>query len=295
MDTKKTIYVGVFGGLGNQLFQYAFGRALALKTGRQLVLDVSWFEIQNARRCSLARYPIQARIMGRTESWRLGLEKGIVRRWCKRGFALAHGHLPISVELIEESDKGTADLNVRPDRVPYLNGYWQDPSYFAEHESMLRRELKPYRNGQENLRFLKEISERQSVAVHIRRTDYLNHATVFHNCGAWYYQSAIRIIADQVNEPHFYFFSDDPEWARENIRCEFPSTYIHPDLGSPEVDLWLMSQCRHRILANSTFSWWGAWMAEEEPGIVITPKSWLRHKQEWNPSLPHWIILDNDE
>jgi hypothetical protein len=294
LDGAGVIYVNVCGGLGNQLFQYAVGRALSLKTGRRLVLDISWFDGQSLRKCSLSQYRIHARLMGRIESWRLGLEQGWLRRWCKRGCALARGHTPIDVDLIDESTNGATEFHLQADRVPYLRGYWQDASYFSDHADILRQELQPRVSDHPKTRFLKEMTETQSVAVHIRRTDYLDLEAIYHIYRAGYYQNAIRTIVGQVTNPHFYFFSDDIEWVRKNIRSEFPSTYIDPELENPEIDLWLMSRCRHRILANSSFSWWGAWMAEEMPGVVIAPKCWLRDKPDWNPSLPHWWILDNN-
>ncbi len=163
----------------------------------------------------------------------------------------------------------------------YLVGYWQSEKYFKRIEKRLVKEFnfKNPLNGK-NFAVANEISQNNSVSIHIRRGDYvtLPYAVKMHGniCDLDYYSKAIKIIASKVKEPHFFVFSDDISWAKENLRIDYPKTYVNfnTDENSYE-DMRLMSLCKHNIIANSSFSWWGAWLNRNVGKIVVAPKKWL--------------------
>jgi hypothetical protein len=162
----------------------------------------------------------------------------------------------------------------------YLDGYWQSERYFADIEEILRREF-ILQVDPDPLTFglCKLAHAVESVSVHIRRGDYiLNPVTRrFHGtCPPDYYGRAARYLADKLKDVHFFVFSDDPAWVRENLSLDYPVTYVThngPDKG--HEDLRIMTHCKHHIIANSSFSWWGAWLGRHPGKIVVAPLKWL--------------------
>jgi hypothetical protein len=161
----------------------------------------------------------------------------------------------------------------------YLAGYWQSEKYFKEIEDIIRRDfcLKS-EPGPENAAMADEIKGVPSVCVHVRRTDYVtdprtnqHHGT----CSPEYYRNAACLVGSQVSNPHFFVFSDEPDWARANLELPVPTTFVtHNGSEKGYEDLRLMALCQHYIIANSSFSWWGAWLGNSG-GIVVAPKRWF--------------------
>jgi hypothetical protein len=122
-----------------------------------------------------------------------------------------------------------------------------------------------------------------AISVHVRRGDYLSNpaANAFHGvCSTEYYRTAMQLVAEKVDDPHFFVFGDDPDWARENLQFYWPTTFVEHGLDcSPHNDIWLMSLCSHHIIANSSFSWWGAWLAENLSQLVIAPRRWFQDER----------------
>jgi hypothetical protein len=177
----------------------------------------------------------------------------------------------------------------------YLDGYFQNEKYFNEIRNILTKEfsLKEQLSGH-----YKEISHRisgcHSVSIHIRRGDYVSN-TITNNyhgiCDLNYYNRAMSLMAERITEPHFFIFSDDIGWAKENLKSTWPITFVSG--GKNFEDLFLMSQCKHNIIANSSFSWWGAWLNKNFEKIVIGPVKWFNApKINAEFSLPEkWIRL----
>ena len=162
----------------------------------------------------------------------------------------------------------------------YLNGYWQSEKYFKSAENKLRSELCPVNQLSEaGRKMLDEILHCPAVSLHIRRGDYITNpsaAAVHGVCPLDYYYSAVRHIAAHVQNPRFFVFSDDPQWAKGNLRIGFPVRFVEtngPNNGLE--DMWLMKSCRHHIIANSSFSWWAAWLNDSRDKIVIAPRVWF--------------------
>ena len=162
-----------------------------------------------------------------------------------------------------------------------LDGYWQSEKYFSNISDILRRELViKYQQDSQSYKFSQLIQNTQSISVHIRRMDYIQNKKtndIHGTCSEEYYFRAILYIVEKVNNPHFFLFSDDPEWARHKLKLNFPTTIVDcNDASRNYEDLRLMSSCKHNIIANSTFSWWGAWLNANSKRIIIAPREWFK-------------------
>lgn len=182
----------------------------------------------------------------------------------------------------------------------WLHGYWQSERYFADFEEQIRCELSVRTQpSAKNEQLLAEIAGLPAVSLHIRRGDYVNNpqANAAHGiCTLEYYRSAALLISERMpEEPIFYVFSDEPEWAKTNLDLPFEIRVMdHNDGDHNYEDLRLMAACRHHVIANSTFSWWGAWLNPSLEKIVIAPKQWFADPSLKNPDIlpPSWITLD---
>ncbi len=271
------------GGLGNQFFQYAVGRALALRYDATLKLDLSVFPEYPLRRYELDKYPIRATIATADE---LMMFRDGPAGWstgCTR-YREPHHHF---------------DPAVRGAVPPVqLIGFWQSERYFRHIADTIRREFTPTAPmDAENERVLANIRQSNAIAVHVRRGDYVTNpsAAVRHGVPSLgYYRRAMDHVASRVADPVFYVFSDDHDWVRDNLRQ--PAPMVHVTVNGPERgfrDVQLMSACKHHILANSSFGWWGAWMNTSSDKIVIAPTPWFLDKELDTRDLlpPGWIEI----
>lgn len=249
------------GGLGNQMFQYALGRVLAIKNHAKLVLDLSGYKNQAAidtpRQYELGIFNIQAAKYSRNIFNFLRPRKLISEN--------SHSFDPAILKL-----KGNL----------HLVGYWQSEKYFAEYADIIRQDF-TYNTSPagKNKKLLHDISKSNSVSIHIRRGDYIKIPSTnqFHGtCGLEYYQSAVKIIKQKVKNPIFYIFSDDINWCKNNLNIIGKTVYIDHNQGAKSwEDMRLMSYCKHNIIANSSFSWWGAWLNNNPKKIIIAPRQWF--------------------
>jgi hypothetical protein len=180
----------------------------------------------------------------------------------------------------------------------YLKGYWQSPKYFASVESYIRQDIvvkEPLAGV--NFEIAERIVDSQSVSLHVRRGDYATNPVTqnYHGtCGPEYYESAQRALLEQLGSIELFVFSDDPDWVEHNLRFLAPATMMQHNGPSRDYeDLRLLSLCRHHIIANSTFSWWGAWLCANPTKSVIAPKNWFRGAGlSANDLLPNsWIRI----
>lgn len=292
-EGEKMIVVRLCGGLGNQLFQYAAGRRLADARRTELVLDLSWYERKPSsdtlRAYELGHYSIQARPATPGEALWCRLHEGrllrrlslLPRRWrhCR--------------EKDFEFDPQVLDL---PDN-SYLDGYWQSHRYFEDVADLIRTELAPIaRFGAQDEKVAAKIATGNSVSVHVRRGDYVTHqvAAQTHGlCSLDYYKAALARVLPHVAQPHFFVFSDDPVWTREHLPLPGPATFVdHNGPATAFQDLRLMSLCHHQITANSSFSWWGAWLNARPDKMVVTPRQWFARQRNIDSLIPdNWISL----
>ena len=276
------IVVKLMGGLGNQMFQYAIGRSLAEKINTELKLDLS-FLLDRTPRPHFTYRNYELAIFNIQESFSTTQEVDIFIDKAQEPLARLiqwMNKLIVDRKVVKERgfyfDPGVFNLTGHL----YLEGYWQSEKYFKNIEKIIRQEFTfKCEPDLSNRQLLNKIESVEAVSVHIRRGDYVSDTITnqFHGvCGLEYYQQAIEKIAQEVHEPHFYIFSDNIDWAKKNIQLNFPTTYVThnpPDKGYE--DLRLMSHCKHHIIANSSFSWWAAWLNSNPEKIVIAPEKWF--------------------
>ena len=162
----------------------------------------------------------------------------------------------------------------------------------------MRREFViKYQQDAQSQMFSDRIQSTESVSLHVRRADYIQNALtnkIHGTCDQDYYDRAIRYIAERVIDPHFFIFSDEPEWVKENLKIDFPMTVVDcNDASRNYEDLRLMSTCKHNIIANSSFSWWGAWLNPNPDKLVITPEQWFNDKKRNTKDLipEQWVKM----
>lgn len=261
----------MLGRTGNNLFQYALGRVLSERHGVPLVMDGSWFNAEGWSAVScLRRLPLQARVVRR-----LSLASRLLRKVSGKHHWEFLGQ-PVLKEGEADHRFDRRFLEAPPSCV--LMGYFQSPLYFQGLEDKLRRELEmghlPWAAG--TRRMEQRLLEGNSVAVHVRRDDYVRNSSL-HVCGLHYYQRAMQKLRSRHAGLRFHFFSDDPAWCRENFRADDCEVCDLPEAaGDPLHDLFLMSRARHHIIANSSYSWWAAWLGKREGQVVLMPAVWIR-------------------
>lgn len=286
------------GGLGNQLFQYATGRSLAARTGAELKLDSSWIDARDSKapgRYELGCFAVDAEVSPVWKVGRLRASKSL-RRALQ---AVRPSRRPFLRVIVEPSDLAFEPAVLAAGDNTYLVGYWQFEEYFKEHEALIRRELQFVpRLRVENARLAREIERANAVSVHVRRGDYVTSERHSRMIGALtpdYYRQAVDFIAERVGDIRLFVFSDDPAWCAANLRFRKRTVLVEHN-SAPErafEDLRLMSLCSHHVIANSTFSWWGAWLNPSRTKLIVAPRQWLRDPVlNRTRSLPHgWIRL----
>ena len=290
------IIVKINGGLGNQLQQYALSEKLRL-LGKEVKLDVSWFsdcvEKLSNRDLELDYFPnISYEICSEEEKKQiLGNRNKAVKVLERLG--LKAKKLYVEHKMYDENILSMDDM--------VLEGYFACEGYYADIIPHLQQKLQfPKSENKENEIIGKQIQETQSVSLHIRRGDYLNpeNKSIFDGiCTEEYYEQAVKKIQELVENPHFYIFSDDPEYARRKYAGE-EYTVVDINHGKDSFfDMYLMSLCKHNICANSTFSFWGARLNQNEDKIMIRP---LKQRNNCNWYVPekmkelwkNWLFMD---
>jgi hypothetical protein len=290
------IISNIIGGLGNQMFQYAAGRALSLKLRTPLKLDIREFSgYQLHQGFELNRlFNCNAEIATNDDldnvlSWQKAkLVQRILRRpqlknLRYKSFAIEpHFNYWSGFKLLGDNN--------------YLYGYWQSEQYFIEFEEQIRKDFTfKLPLSAKNSAIIEQISQVNAVSLHVRRGDYVTNAknAFIGVCSLEYYRKAVEYVKNQVDKPVFFVFSDDIEWVKSNLPIDFPCIYIDYNHGIESFnDMRLMSHCKHHIIANSSFSWWGAWLNANSEKIVIAPQQWFANNTNVNDLLPEsWIKL----
>ena len=283
-----TVVVQITGGLGNQLFMYAAGRHLSLHHRTPLRLDISPFQAYPLRGYLLDRFAIAQDLatpeqVAALKSGALAqAEQARTGRWGIRGILSRRSRAGRGgVFRADDSLAGTyLPEMLRTPREVYLQGYWQSEQYFKPIEGVIRADLRLRDElSGENLSLANSIRSTDAVSLHIRRGDYADNPHLSRLLGLLpldYYYRAARIVAATLSSAHFFVFSDDPDWAKDNLQLGLPVSFVsHNGPAAAHEDLRLMSLCRHHIIANSSLSWWGAWLCEHTSKIVIAPSRWF--------------------
>lgn len=272
------IITRLIGGLGNQMFQYAAGKALACRHGVEVKVDLSELNKSAANQYTQRHYELGIFASGIQVANDKDLKPfaegdgSRIRRELQR-------RLPFLFNTLCAVESGAA---YHPKFVSYpkntcLQGFWQSERYFKDYEQEIRKD---FRFRESVIEACKPIASRirscQAVSLHVRRGDYVSNpsANQFHGlCSPRYYSDAVDHIAGTEKSMELFVFSDDIAWCRENLSFGYPVHFM--ETNSAYEDLYLMSQCRHHIIANSSFSWWGAWLNDRSNKIVVAPKQWF--------------------
>lgn len=262
------ITVNLKGGLGNQMFQYACGRALALHNGDELRLVAEGLEKANAvgdiyRPFSLQKFTIAGEVIN-------GKSVPVLQRIISRIESKIFRKFYINFDSTILNKKGDV----------FLNGYFQSEKYFKDIAEIIRGDfvLREELQGDAKLIATQMQSDRKAVALHCRRGDYVTHPEFGDIANLNYYQRAIAAILELVPEANFYVFSDDIVWCQDTLPLPKNVTFVSSPLMKDYEELYLMSLCQHNIIANSSFSWWGAWLNAHPNKIVIAPQRWSQSK-----------------
>ena len=263
------IRIPLLGRTGNNLFQYAIGRVLAEKHQVPLVLDASWFNREGWAEVShFLKLPLKAKVVRRCSLGARALRKITGRHYWE------YSGVPVLREPGGDQRFDPAFLEAPADCM--LFGYFQSPLYFAEIASALREELNSLLAGvAQDAQMRAMLTDPDSVAVHVRRGDFLNNP-VFQVCDLRYYLTSMAEMRSRVPGARFFIFSDDPGWCRSELTgSDVHVVGTETVAKSPLHDLQLMSTASHHIIANSSYSWWAAWLGEKPGQEVIMPERWF--------------------
>ncbi|MBO4718238.1 MAG: alpha-1,2-fucosyltransferase [Prevotella sp.] len=287
--------VKVIGGLGNQMFQFALYEALRKQFPQERILldlhcfngyhkhwgfeipktfDVTYEEADWKEVAKLA-YPYPNFI-----SWRIGSRILPCRK----------------TMLMEDADYAFEPTALTREGDTYYDGYWQHEDYFiAIREDILKTFTFPAFENQRNQEIANLITEKNSCAIHIRRGDYVKDKLFRDICNLDYYQKAIQCMRETTNPDIFCIFSDDASWCREHLGALLglvETIFVDWNTGGKSFqDMHLMSLCRHQIIANSSFSWWGAWLNTNKNKTVISPQKWWNIKDAHSPISNNWLRI----
>lgn len=291
------IITNLIGGLGNQLFQYAAGLGAARRAGTELRVSLDMFDgyrlhqgFELARVFAVDPFPaLDADMKACLGPWRGRIARRILGRFvrgpCRGGRAVFQPSMRYW--------PGFRDIGSNV----YIHGYWQSERYFAEVADELRSILR-FREppSAANVRWIERIEGCVSVGMHVRRGDYTvaKNRRIYAQCTQAYYRAAMDHLLVREPSARFFAFSDDPAWTRELFsECAATVEVIDHNRGAESYnDLRLMAHCRHNIIANSTFSWWGAWLGEGQGKIVIAPANWYTDPAKDADLIPdRWVRL----
>jgi hypothetical protein len=265
------IITRIIGGLGNQMLQYAYAKALQQK-GHEVKIDISAFETYKLHGgYQLDKYNIDLDSSTKDEN----------DKFYKNTFfykVLRRFGMDFSRRIKEKSllfDNRFLEIEDNS----YLDGYFQCEKYFKDIREII---LKQFTINQEVSNYTKEIENKiqnsqNSCSLHIRRGDFVNSTNInIHGaCDIEYYKKAMKYLEEKVENINYFIFSDDIEWVKENLAIQNAIYIDSKEKRIPHEDIYLMSLCKNNIIANSSFSWWGAWLNQNEKKMVIAPKRWF--------------------
>jgi hypothetical protein len=296
MKQTNIVAVMVQGGLGNQLFQYAFGRVLANETSSKLIINTKLLESKRknvtTREFGLSKFGFQFETSSDVNRV-IKFYDGKLGFVFKKLSSLLFGYIYVD----ENNSTFNFPIESKQNKNYIFNGYWQSKVYFEKIKDILRDEIRSSYVLPKSLQSIaKIVAESNSVSLHVRRGDFITNpkARELHAvCDVDYYFEAIEKIRTRVHAPFFIIFSDDPNWAKEQIGNHVPCLIVsgHYEI-LPHDEMVLMSYCKHHIIANSTFSWWGASLNPNEDKIIVSPKKWYLDNSDMKKLIPEsWILI----
>jgi hypothetical protein len=293
------IVVKLMGGLGNQMFQYAAGRHLAHIRNTELKLDLSFLKTDakgayTQRDYAFDIFTLKGIFASEEEVLSFKkLSENRYRRFLFRKFPFLFNKAYIT----ESGNKYHKEFTNYPANT-YLSGFWQSERYFSPVADIIRKDFTFKESLQGlNKELAAKIKNSRSVSMHIRRSDYIINKDVlnFHGvCPPSYYTEGLAKITEKEKKPELFIFSDDIAWCKQNLIFDFPCTYVDHNYGDKSFeDMRLMSLCKHNIIANSSFSWWGAWLNNNTEKIIVAPKKWFNDPKAQSPDIypADWIKI----
>lgn len=281
------------GGLGNQMFQFAFGKALEKKMHFGTYFDMSFFNKRYSRPFELDIFGLKLnKIEDFLTKFKLALIWKLRKKLNNKNF--------LGINFYQESHFEYDENLFKLKPNTYIEGFFQSEKYFKDIESELRTDFK-FKNppNEENQKLIEKIEKTNSVSLHIRRGDYVqkkHFINVYATCSLDYYKRGVELIANKYESPTLFIFSDDIEWVKENLKLPYDSIYVNHNKGRHSFeDMRLMSLCKHNVIANSSFSWWGAWLNNNSKKIVIAPDKWFNDENIIQTDIipTGWIKLAN--
>lgn len=261
--------VKLMGGMGNQMFQYAFARNLSLKYNKPLKIDLSFLKNKNqGPKFTYRDYNLNI--------FNIDGDFDIPKK--ESGILLQENALQTAAANINYVNT-FIQKNINHNFV--LSGFWQSQNYFIDIEDQIKQDFtfrdSVSESNEHIQKMFNNIISCNSVMIHVRRTDYLNHLDYYYVVNNDYIQSSTNIINAKINSPHFFVFSDDIEWCKENIKLK-NTTFVDNTYAGNACNyyLQLMYSCKHYIISNSTFSWWPTWLGRSTDSLIIAPKKWYK-------------------
>jgi len=299
-DKNKYIITRLSWGVGNQLFQYAVGKNLAKKNNAELLLDISWFKNNNTGGTEwgfvIPKFNVLAKIMDTTDTKNLGLpnmeDTSFLGKAKRKTFRLAEYYKPLHKKkiILEPCSRFCPEISKIKNSC-YLSGVWQSEKYFEDIKDIIKKELTlRNRPTKETEVWIKKIAGCNSVSLHIRRGDYVSNPIINQKhgvCDLDYYKKAIKIISEKEKDTIFFIFSNDIKWAKDNLKLDRPVYFVSNKIIPDYEELIIMSKCKHNIIANSSFSWWGAWLNNNPEKIVIAPQKWFNVSIDTSDLIPN--------
>lgn len=279
------IFVDIMGGLGNQLFQYATAKSLAIDRNSDLFLNLEDYTRQDAQNVDHVEFKLN--------NFNVDYNNQFVESEINEYDNVKKIIEPLS------SDNFAKFINFDDySGNIYLKGYWQNENYFKHNQAIIQDDLKVITPpNTKNKKMLDEINNTNSVCISFRRGEYLDSYFLaqFGMCTEEYYRNAINFISKIVNNPTFFIFSDDTDWIEDNVNLDYPTVPVNFNgVGYEHEELRLMYSCKHFILANSSFSWWGAWLSNNKHKTVFAPTPWFNSFTKQSILCPDWIHLKCD-
>ncbi len=291
------IVVRISDGLGNQMFQYALGRRLSRERGVALKLDPRAVKGHPERHFALDELSLESAFATKDEVRALTRLPTLVPKKLAPRFLRERRRRLRPPTYRREGDSFRFEPDVLSTPAPaYLHGYWQSERYFDSIADVLREdfEVRTPITGRD-AQVAAQIDDVEAVSIHVRRGDYVSDPAThaLHGvCSADYYAQGVAYFTEHLSAPRFFVFSDDPAWAAANLKLPSDTVFIdHNDGSNGHEDLRLMSRCRHHLIANSSFSWWGAWLNPRPDKIVVAPRRWTTAFECPDVCPPAWVRL----
>lgn len=294
---KRIIINKYYGGFGNQMFQYAFGKNME-QQGKEVIADTSWYSKNISFKRDFCLEKAFPHVLLKRDERRVKMfNKSLSDRGI--GTKILNKFVSNTSMVYKEKKELVYDEQAFQTSKEAVSGYWQCHKYVDNVEEVLRKDFIFVSSITKELKgLLVKIENSNAVFLHIRGGDYNSTKKAFklygNICTPDYYKNAVYVIRHKVSDPMFFVFTNDRTYAESIFAEEDDIPFISDFISGPYedwIDLMLMSKCKHAIIANSSFSWWGAWLIENKDKIVVAPRKWINRRQDFDICEPEWIKI----